>query len=245
MFSSRNKTQSIAILVGVAFVAFVLGLLSGGALDTSDAVLVGTAGLMDEDGNCDTSILNTVDSVGVVLADPLNFRIGPGLIYDIKTTLGFCTPVSLVGRNEDASWLLVELEDSNLEGWVYSYYIQGNIDFEDLEIKTGYGGPNTSPSVGTGAKSINVVIQYGDGVVFVTGMPANTETYAVLNPSSGYGLKSVAVASGYTDENGDITLAFNMPTTWADGSSIQSGELTLTVTTDDVTQTAYITYYSN
>lgn len=243
MFSSRKKIQNIVILVGVAFVAFVLGLLSGGLLDTSDAVLVGTAGLMDEDQACDTSVLNSSDPLGIVLADPLNFRIGPGLYYEITTTLGFCTSVSLEGRNADASWLLVKLEDSNLEGWVYSYYIQGNLDFDDLELKTGYGGPNTSGS--TGEKSINVVIQYGNAAAFVTGMPANTETYAVLNPNSGYGPKSLAVASGYSDGDGNVTITFTMPTNWANGTKIESGKMTLTVTTGDVTQTAYLTFYTN
>jgi hypothetical protein len=242
MFRSRKKYQNIIIILSVALVAFLLGYLSRNSFGASGFSLSGAAGAAAQQQICDSTPLNNPDPTGIVLADPLNFRIGPGLNYAIVTVLEYCTPVSLLGRTGDSAWLLVKLE-GNLEGWVYSYYIFPNMDISDLEVATGYGGPNESPD-SSGKPGVSVVIQYNQAVAFVTGMPANEQLVAILAPSTGSG-KSLTVASGWTDAQGNATLIFDMPATWADGSNVTSGSMTLTIFVDDVTLTGWITYYTN
>jgi uncharacterized protein YgiM (DUF1202 family) len=240
MSTSIKKYQNVIIIIGVALVAFILGYLSADSSGVSGFSLSGAAGAVASE-YCDTTPLSNTDPTGLVLADPLNFRIGPGLSYDIISVLDYCTPISLLGRTDDSAWLLVRIQ-GNVEGWVYAYYILANMDINDLDVVTGYGGPNQP--AGPAKRGISVVIQYGQASAFVTGVPANEQIVAILAPSSGSG-KSLTVTSGWTDAQGNATLVFQMPTTWADGSKVKSGSMTLTVIVDDVTLTAYLTYYTN
>jgi len=240
MPTSIKKYQNVIIIIGVALVAFIFGLLSGNLSGVSGFGLSGAAGAAAS-AYCDTSPLGNADPTGLVLADPLNFRIGPGLGYHIISVLDYCTPVSLLGRTDASDWLLVKIQ-GNVEGWVYSYYILSNMNIDDLDVVTGYGGPSQPDS--PAKRDISVVIEYGRAVTFVTGVPANQEIIAILAPSKG-SAKGLQVASGWTDANGGATLIFDMPTTWADGSKITSGSMTLTVTAGDVTLTAYLTYYTD
>ena len=243
MFNSRKKYQNIIILVGLALITFVLGYVARDLFGTASSLsFSGAAGAAASGQACDTSILSGTEPAGVVLADPLNFRIGPGLDYSIITVLDYCTPISLIGRTEDAAWLLVQLP-GNLEGWVYSYYILSNVDLVDLDISTGYGGEDTVPSSGTGKPDFSVVIQNNQAAVFVTGMPANGAVVATLGPTQG-SPKSLAVASGYADANGSITLTFTMPSTWSDGSKLESGTMSLIVSSGDVVLNGWLTYYT-
>ena len=238
-----KKYQNVLIIIGVAVVAFLLGLVSRDLLGDTGANLTGAAGAMAGQETCPAVEWDDSVPTGIVLADPLNFRIGPGLDYSIITTLDYCTPVKLLGRTSDSAWLLVQYQ-GNVEGWVFSYYINPNIELTDLEIATGYGGPDTPSDNTTGERSVSVVIQYNQAVAFVTGMPANEQIVAVLGPQNGAANKSLIVASGWTDADGNATLVFLMPTTWADGRTLESGKLTLKVTAGDVTLTAYLTYYN-
>ena len=239
MQKSFKKYQNVISIIGVALVAFFLGFFSGNSSGASGFNLSGAAGAAARE-YCDTNPLSNTDPTGLVLADPLNFRIGPGIDYDIISVLEYCTPVSLLGRNDDSSWLLVRLE-GNVEGWVYSYYILSNMDINDLDVVTGYGGPNQPAS--PAKRDVTVVIQYGQAAAFVTGVPANEQIVAILAPSQGSG-KGLTVASGWTDSQGNATLVFQMPATWADGSTVKSGSMTLTIIVGDVTLTAWLTYYT-
>ena len=237
-----HKNKNLFIIIGVALLAFLLGLygssLSGGA----GGGLSGAAGAIVDQGVCDTSSLSNEDPTGIVLADPLNLRIGPGLNYDVITVLEICTPVSLTGRTSDYAWLEVSLP-GNLGGWVFSGYIQANINIGDLEVKTGFGGPNTGASSGS-ELNVSVIIQGDQAAAFVNGMPANADISAVLSPSDN-SANGLLVASGQTDAQGSVTLTFTMPTTWADGSALESGTMILTLNAGGQTLTAWITYYSN
>ena len=234
-----TENQNIIIIICVAFITFVVGYLIGTSSGPTSLSLSGAAGAEPEEF-CYTTPLSNPDPTGLVLGDPLNFRYGPGLDYTIKSTLEYCTPVTLLGRTSDSSWLLVKT-NGGLEGWVYSYYIYANVDFDDLEVATGYGGEGGGAT--STKREVSVVIQYGQAAAFVTGMPANKEIVAILAPDVG-SAKGFQVASGWTDSNGAATLVFDMPTTWADGSTIKSGSMTLTVYVGTVTYTANLTYYT-
>ena len=241
MSQKTMKKQTMWIYLAVAIISFLLGMAGAGMFGTLNSGLAGAAALSAlEDEFCDASPLLGDDPIGIVLADPLNFRIGPGIEYQRIMTLDICTPVKLNGRTSDSLWLLVEAP-GNLEGWVYSYYIKANVNLSELEVKTGFGGP-TSGGTSSGSPSVSVVIQYDQAVVFITGMPANSAVTAVLGPSSGSS-KSLLVAEGTTDANGSATLTFYMPDEWADGSDVASGTLALDVTAGDVTVYATLSYY--
>lgn len=243
MATSRKKTQNIIIIVSVALLTFVLGyftrdMVGGGSTDVNFS---GAAAMAASGQACDTSSMQTSDPIGITLGDPLNFRFGPGLDYAIVTTLDFCTSAKLTGRTANEDWLLIELP-GNMEGWVYSEYVMSNIDLTDLKVSTGFGGENTVPSGATGKLDFSAVIQYNQAAVFITGMPANGPVNATLGPSAG-SAKSLAVASGYADANGTITLIFPMPTAWADGSKVESGTMSLIISSGDVVLNGWITYY--
>ncbi|MEN8243094.1 MAG: SH3 domain-containing protein [Chloroflexota bacterium] len=242
MPTSRKKTQNIAILVGVAVLTFALGYLARDLIGTGGEFnFSGAAGMAASGQACDTSSMQSSDPTGITLGDPLNFRFGPGLDYSIVTALDYCTSAKLIGRNTDESWLLIQLP-GNMEGWVYSEYVMSNVDLTDLKVATGFGGENTVPSGPTGKPDFSAVIQYNQAAVFITGMPANGAVFATLGPSAG-SAKSLQVASGYADAQGTITLIFPMPATWSDGSKVESGTMSLIISSGDVVLNGWITYY--
>jgi len=239
MFLKKNKT--IFLVIGVGLVAFLLGYFGNSLFSTTDDSLSGAAGALVSQAECDMSPLSSSNPTGIVLADPLNFRTGPGLNYHVMTVLDFCTPVGLKGRTSDSSWLEIETAEG-VGGWVYSAYIQANINKSSLKVTTGAGGPVTSSS--GGKSSVTVTIQANQAIAYVNGMPANTAISATLSPTSSSG-KALVVASGQTDGQGNITLIFLMPATWADGSTVTSGNMTLELTGGGASMTAWITYYTN
>jgi hypothetical protein len=245
MLASLKKYKNTFVIIGVAIVAFFLGVYGRSLFSGTGAGLSGAAGAIADQGVCDTSVLANEDPTGIVLADPLNLRAGPGLDYSIITTLEICTPVSLNGRTGDYAWLEVSLP-GNIGGWVFSGYVQANINIGDLDVTTAFGGPNsdTSPGSNSGGLYVSVVIQGNQAVAFVYGMPANEDISAVLSPSDN-SANGLLVASGQTDAQGNTALTFTMPTTWADGSALKSGTMTLTLTAGGQTLTAFITYYTN
>jgi uncharacterized protein YraI len=241
MSTFLKKNGTLFLVIGVAMIAFALGYFGSQMFSLTDESLGGAAGAMADQVGCDLSPLASQDPTGIVLADPLNLRTGPGLNYQVITMLDFCTPVRLLGRSSDRAWLEVRLP-GNLGGWVFAGYIQANVKVADLTITTAAGGPLTS-SV-PGPLDASVIIQANQVAAFVTGMPANTMVSATLNPTGGSG-KAILVASGLTDGAGNITLTFPMPNKWADGTVIQSGTMTLTFDGGGTSLTAFLTYFTN
>jgi uncharacterized protein YraI len=244
MLTYLKKNKNAFLIIGVALVAFLLGLFSQSLFSETGGNLGGAAGAMSEQAACDTSVLSSSDPTGIVLADPLlNMRAGPGLNYRVLTMLEICTPVSLKGRSSNNAWLEIRLSE-DVGGWVFAGYIQANVNISNLKVTQASGGPTTNTSSGSsgGQGYISTVIQGNQATAYVTGMPANTQATATLSPSTGSG-KSLAVASGQTNSGGNITLTFAMPSKWADGSAVKSGSMTLTVAGGGSTMTAWITYY--
>lgn len=69
----------------------------------------------------------------------LNVRSGPGLAYSIVTAVYGGTPITILTRNEDGSWLKVQLADGT-QGWVNSGHVATPLRLLDLTI---------DPSIGT------------------------------------------------------------------------------------------------
>ncbi|MDH5605609.1 MAG: SH3 domain-containing protein [Anaerolineae bacterium] len=242
MLKVFKKYQNVLFIIGVALVAYLLGAMGGNLFDAAGGNLSGAAGMIADQSDCDTSSLSNDRPTGIVLADPLNLRVGPGLDYHVTGILDFCTSLSLLGRSGDGAWLEVELPGSVI-GWVFSYYVQTNVNINELEVTTGFGGADTSGGSPSGQRNVSVIIQVNQAVAFVTGMPANADVSAVLSPTEGSG-KSLSVASGRTDAQGDTILTFTMPDVWADGSELESGTMTLTIKAGGESLTAWLTYYT-
>jgi len=245
MLKTLKKNNRTILFIAIVLIAFILGLFGNSLLTETSGSLSGAAGALADQAACNLSSLSSTNPRGVVLADPLNLRTGPGLNYAVIATLDICTLVNLDGRNSDSTWIQVGLP-GNLGGWVFTGYkdfpyLKTNVALSTLDITTAAGGPLTS-SPNTGSSNVSVIIQGNYAAAFISGMPANTIINATLTSSDGS--KSLAVASGQSDSQGNLTLTFPMPTKWADGTAVKSGTMTLTLTGGGKTLTATITYYT-
>jgi len=245
MRTNLKKNNKTFLFIGIVLAAFLLGLFGNSLLAETTGSLSGAAGALANQAACDISSLSSTNPTGIVLADPLNLRTGPGLNYAVIATLDICTPISLDGRNSDSTWIQVSLP-GNLGGWIFTGYkdfpyIKANVAISTLDVTTAAGGPSPS-GANTGSGSVSVIIQGGQVAAFISGMPANTLVNATLTSSDGS--KNLAVASGKTDAGGNLTLTFPMPTKWADGTAVKSGTMTLTLTGGGTTMTATVTYYT-
>ena len=70
---------------------------------------------------------------GVVNAGWLNVRTGPGISNNIITTIPNGTVLTLLARNDDASWLQVVLPDGR-QGWVSSHYVTTSYPLSNLGV---------------------------------------------------------------------------------------------------------------
>ena len=62
--------------------------------------------------------------IAVIQPEVMNVRIGPGIDYDVLTTLPQSTQVKVVGIDPSGEWLQVELDGFSSLGWVYHDLVQ-------------------------------------------------------------------------------------------------------------------------
>ncbi len=62
--------------------------------------------------------------IAIIQPEVMNVRIGPGIDYDVLTTLPQGTQVKVVGIDPNSDWLLVELDGLISLGWVYREMVQ-------------------------------------------------------------------------------------------------------------------------
>jgi uncharacterized protein YraI len=88
-------------------------------------------------------------AVAVVISRSyVNVRQGPGTSYGILTTAARGTTVTLLGRNETASWLQVRLANGTV-GWSYAPLLQPNVNISTLPVTTGSTPPAPTPPPAT------------------------------------------------------------------------------------------------
>ncbi len=63
----------------------------------------------------------------------LNVRSGPGITFTLLTKLEQNVTLSLLGRNDDATWVRIRLPDSR-EGWAYTEYIKASVAIASLPL---------------------------------------------------------------------------------------------------------------
>ncbi|MFC1879329.1 SH3 domain-containing protein [Chloroflexota bacterium] len=173
-------------------------------------------------------------ALGVVNVDSLNLRIGPGQNHLVLRLLHQGQDLEIHGRSEKLDWLLVHLP-SGTQGWVATQYVDTLADIAALPMREAYGGPYIiQPELPVDQREpLNLLVSIENNLAEITisGFPENSDIFATLGAADGS--SELVVASGTTSLNGNATLHFNMPTEFADGNPVKSGELTLVVATMD------------
>jgi uncharacterized protein YgiM (DUF1202 family) len=63
----------------------------------------------------------------------LNVRSGPGITFTLLTKLEQNVTLSLLGRNDDSTWVRIRLPDGR-EGWAYTQYIKASVAIASLPL---------------------------------------------------------------------------------------------------------------
>jgi len=79
----------------------------------------------------------------------LNLRAGPGVSYGIVTSLLRNTPVTMMGRTSDASWIQVTVQPGNLQGWMRSSLLRPSTPIGNLPVTWVTTTPPPPPPTGT------------------------------------------------------------------------------------------------
>ena len=83
---------------------------------------------------------------GVVTTGRLNVRTGPGVSYTVVTRVDEGATLSLLARNQTATWVQVRTADG-LEGWVNASYIRASVAIAELPLNGNL--PAAAPATGT------------------------------------------------------------------------------------------------
>ncbi len=86
-------------------------------------------------------------ATAVIATGALNIRSGPGISYNILTTVYQGQTVTLLGRNSNSSWAKVRTS-GGAEGWVNAYYIQPGVAISSLPLLEA-GGSTPGSTTGT------------------------------------------------------------------------------------------------
>jgi uncharacterized protein YraI len=210
---------------------------------TEQSTLVSTA---------QTSVTATVN------VTQLNIRLGPGLNYNIATTLNQGSVLTLLGKSTDGNWYEVQLQDGS-EGWVFSAYLTTSASVAALPVMqapTAVIG-TALPSVGgsiplTGATPVPTVVSTAVPVVVLPPATTNPIVVAIANNQAQVTLsnfpagkpviatlgalgttKSIKMSGPTTDSNGSASFSFSMPFSWPDGTPLTQQSLYMTVSTTD------------
>jgi uncharacterized protein YraI len=95
-----------------------------------------------------------------VTTGALNVRSGPGIGYDVLGVAYQGEALTLVGRNQDVSWIEVQMANG-VQGWVGNYYIRPNMPLDRLPV-TDTGSGEAVATVATGALNV----RSGPGVAY-------------------------------------------------------------------------------
>jgi hypothetical protein len=183
----------------------------------------------DDDGPtsiCDDKLLSRNEPLGYVHVQYLNLRTGPGIIFQMVTTLPQCELLRLVGRNEDGAWLYVQLANDT-SGWVYAQYLKTNKQIMDLPVEEEPERPDGSDNGNGSLRGVLVTIEGLQSEVVAWGMPPNDEVVVWLSGDNPSG--RLQVGNGMTDARGNVSIIFIMPSNWSDGQPVTESIMYLTL----------------
>jgi hypothetical protein len=185
---------------------------------------------------------------GVVNVQGLNLRVGPSGNHKILRQLAEGTQVEIQGRSENMEWLLVRLS-SGTQGWVFAEYVDAQAVITNLPLKEASGGAYLAPSDAVQdirqPQNVQVSIENNIATVIIAGFPGDSKIAVKLGQVGGKA--DLQVGTGFTSDNGDALIRFNMPAKWSDGTLLESGEMILLVSSADMSTSVNvrIQYYRN
>ncbi|NWF67546.1 MAG: SH3 domain-containing protein [Chloroflexi bacterium] len=135
-------------------------------------------------------LAQTAYGTGTVNTGNLNVRSGPGVSFSILTSLGRGTVVSLLGRNNAATWVQV-LTATRVIGWVNASYLVMSVGISSLPITDGTAATATMTGAfvlnvrsGPGT-SFSVLATIDRGAVVTLVGRSNAATWAQIRTASG------------------------------------------------------------
>ena len=124
----------------------------------------------------------------------LNVRSGPGITFTLLTRLEQNATLSLLGRNDDNTWVRIRLPDGR-EGWAYTQYIQASIAIASLPLATALPptqGPGLPPATAPAVPANEQGAALASAVSFYTLWASGTGPYGKLDEALQHVSKSLA-----------------------------------------------------
>ncbi len=90
----------------------------------------------------------TPSFAAVITAQSANVRSGPGVIYPVVSALANGTQLSVTGKNNDGSWLVVKLPDGR-QAWIALSVVDVNFNIRDLPVINAPPTPTSPPPTPT------------------------------------------------------------------------------------------------
>jgi len=109
---------------------------------------------------------------GVVNTGAVNVRSGPGVAYPSQAVAYEGSSVTLLGRNDAATWIKARLP-GGLEGWIGAYLLNANVAISDLPV-VGAAPPPPAATGWVSAYALNVRSGPGVGYSVLTAIPWGT-----------------------------------------------------------------------
>lgn len=122
----QNLLTTISLLVLIFVVLAACGSEAGDEAEPTPAPAQAGSGASSSGGDTEESSADTSSTVNATTKVNLNLRQGPGTNYGRVGSLPADTGVTVVGRNSDSSWLLVQTESG--EAWM-----SGQADFVSVD----------------------------------------------------------------------------------------------------------------
>jgi N-acetylmuramoyl-L-alanine amidase len=78
--------------------------------------------------------VSTSGQTGIITANGLNVRLGPGLGYRHFDRIGYGESVSLIGRDWSGAWLLIQ-KANGITGWVHGGFVYTTYPIQNLTVR--------------------------------------------------------------------------------------------------------------
>jgi hypothetical protein len=124
----------------------------------------------------------------------LNVRSGPGITFTLLTRLEQNATLSLLGRNDDNTWVRIRLPDGR-EGWAYTQYIQASVAIASLPLATALPptqGPGLPSATAPAASANEQGAALASAVSFYTLWASGAGPYGKLDEALQHVSKSLA-----------------------------------------------------
>ncbi len=160
---------------------------------------------------------------GVIDISQLNVRANPGTGAEVLTYLTRNTPVDIIGRYADNSWLQIQLPDGR-QGWVSGRYVRVNIDLLTIPVvNAAFIAPPPTPTntpIPTTAPPPAVVIEFWASATTITAGDCVTLYWRVEGIESVYYQGTGVVGEGSSEECPASTTTYQLVVNKLDGTSV-------------------------